>query len=139
MKHLEHFNHWYDRILNSFPFLLDDSSIKTIGIAWIFKEPVWWELPPAHYVNWWHVIPRITGNDAQFYNAQFFIRIGFPFAIFFHMRLSSTRLFQCGIGWKQTGRIAILFRFQTDASAAVGYHEGLPNTGQATGWNFGKH
>ena len=128
MKHLEHFNHWYDGILNSFPFLLDDSSIKTIGIAWIFRVNDMWKLKPI-----------VTENDAQFYNAQFFIRIGFPFAIFFHMRLSSTRLFQGGIGWKQTGRFAILFRFQTDASAAVGYHEGLPNLGQSTGWNFGKH
>ena len=128
MKHLEHFNHWYDRILNSSPFLLDDSSIKTIGIAWIFKVNDIWKLKPI-----------VTENDAQFYNAQFFIRIGFPFAIFVHARLSSTRLFQGGIGWKQTGRFAILFRFQTDTSAAVGYHEGLPNLGQSTGWNFGKH
>ena len=62
MKHLEYFNHWYDKILNSFPFLLDDSEIKTIGIAWIFREN-----------NHWNVTPRITG-DAQYYNAMFFIR-----------------------------------------------------------------
>ena len=80
MKHLEYFNNWYDKILNSIPFLLDDTSIKTIGIAWIFKDNDSWKLKPI-----------VTKNDAQFYNAQFFIRIGFPFAIFFHMRLSSTR------------------------------------------------
>ena len=128
MKHLEYFNNWYDKILNSFPLLLDDTSINTIGIAWIFKDNDKWKLKPI-----------VTESDAQFYNAQFFIRIGFPFAVFVHARLSSNRLFQGGIGWKQTGRFAILFRFQTDASAAIGYHEGLPNTGQATGWNFGKH
>ena len=46
MKHLEHFNRWYDRILNSFPFLLDDKYIKTIGIAWIFKLDDSWKLKP---------------------------------------------------------------------------------------------
>ena len=127
MKHLEHFNHWYDRLLNAFPFCLDDSKIKTIGIAWIFREN-----------NHWNITPRITGN-AQYYNAQFFVRFGLPFALFFHMRLSSTRLFQCGLGWKQTGRFAIHFRVQTDAHSAIGYHAGLPNTGQAIAWNYGKH
>ena len=131
MKHLEYFNHWYDGILNSFPFLLDDSSIKTMGIAWLFRDN-----------NIWNLMPRITGNDAQYYNAMFFIRIGIPFSLFFMIRWSATskrQFIQTGIGWKQNGRFAILFRFQTDASAAVGYHEGLPNLGQSTGWNFGKH
>ena len=102
--------------------------IKTIGVAWLFKEQ-----------GKWNLIPRITSNDAQFYNAQFFIRYGLPFAFFFHMRLSSKRLFQCGIGWKQTGRIALICRLQTDASSAAGYHAGLPNTDHATAWNYGKH
>ena len=127
MKHLEYFKNWYDGILNSFPFLLDDTKIKTIGIAWIFQEN-----------NDWNLTPRITGNE-QYYNAQFFVRFGLPFALFFHMRLSSTRLFQCGLGWKQTGRFAIHRRVQSDASSAAGYHAGLPNTDQATAWNYGKH
>ena len=128
MKHLEYFNHWYDELLNVFPFCLDDSKIKTFGIAWIFKENGKWVL-----------MPRKTANDAQFYNAQFFVRLGLPFALFFHMRLSSTRLFQCGLGWKQTGRIALLCRFQTDVSSAVGAHKGLSNLGQAIGWDYGGH
>ena len=128
MKHIENFNHWYDGLLNSFPFCIDDTKIKTIGIAWIFFEYGRLDL-----------YPRVTGGDAQFYNAQFFVRIGLPFALFFHIRLSSTRLFQFGLGWKQSGRIAIICRLQTDASAAIGYHLGLTNTGQATGWNYGKH
>ena len=128
MKHLEYFNHWYDGILNSFPFCLDDSKIKTVGVAWLFKEQAKWNLTPI-----------ITSNDAQFYNAQFFIRYGLPFALFFHMRISSTRLFQCGIGWKQTGRIAVICRLQTDVSSAAGYHAGLPNTDHASAWDYGKH
>ena len=44
-----------------------------------------------------------------------------------------------GIGWKQAGRIAIHFRFQTDASSAIGYHVGLPNTDHASGFEYGRH
>ena len=130
MKHFEYFNHWYDKILNSFPFLLDDSKIKTIGIAWIFREN-----------NHWNVTPRITG-DAQYYNAVLFMRIGLPFALFFMIRWSDTgkrQFIQAGIGWKQTGRFAIHRRIQSDASSAIGYHAGLPNTDHAVGFNYGKH
>ena len=130
MKHLEYFNHWYDRLLNTFPFCLDDSQIKTIGIAWIFREN-----------NHWNLTPRITGN-AQYYNAMFFVRIGFPFALFFMFRWSAIgkhQFIQAGIGWKQTGRFAVHCRVQTDANAAIGYHAGLSNTDQAIAWNYGKH
>ena len=130
MKHLENFNHWYDGILNSFPFLLDDSKIKTIGVAWIFKEN-----------NQWNFKPRITG-DAQYYNAAFFIRYGLPFAFFFMIRWSAIgkrQFIQTGIGWKQNGRFAIHRRIQSDASSAAGYHAGLPNTDHASAWDYGKH
>ena len=130
MKHLEYFNNWYDGILNKFPFCLDDTKIKTIGIAWIFREN-----------NHWNLTPRITGN-AQYYNAMFFVRIGFPFALFFMLRWSATgkrQFIQTGIGWKQNGRFAIHRRIQSDASSAIGYHAGLPNTDHAVAWNYGKH
>ena len=167
MKHFEYFNHWYDRILNSFPFLLDDSKIKTIGIAWIFREN-----------NHWNVTPCITG-DAQYYNAVFFIRFnleviitiffmlmtwhllawyawslllimlifattlaGSPFALFMMIRWADTgkrQFIQTGIGWKQSGRIAVHCRIQSDASSAIGYHAGLPNTDHAVAWNYGNH
>ena len=167
MKHLEYFNHWYDRILNSFPFCLDDSKIKTIGIAWLFKEQ-----------GKWNFTPRITG-DAQYYNAVFFVRsnfsavclaffmylivpilswylwalvfftlilatalVGFPFALFFMLRWADTgrrQFIQTGIGWKQTGRFAIHRRIQSDASSAIGYHADLPNTDHVTGFDYGKH
>ena len=128
MKHLETFNHWYDGILNSKPFLLDDKIVKTIGIAWIFKENGKWIFKPK-------IVPR----DWQYANAQLFLRVGLPFSIFAGARLSKTSLIQAGIGWKQTGRFAIHLRKQTDTSAAAGFHPGLPNTGQAAGWEYGKH
>ena len=130
MKHLEYFNNWYDKILNSFPFCLDDNYIKTIGIAWLFKEKGKWKFKP-----------RITNNE-QYYNAMFFVRIGLPFALFFMVRWSATskrQFIQTGIGWKQTGRFATHCRIQSDASSAIGYHAGLPNTDHAVAWNYGKH
>ena len=167
MKHLENFNHWYDPILNSFPFCLDDSKIKTTGLAWLFKEQ-----------GKWNFTPRITSNEAQYYNAIFFIRtnlsalllgvfmffiwpvlswylwalvffllmlitaFGQPFALFFMIRWAATgrrQFIQTGIGWKQTGRFAIHRRIQSDASSAIGYHADLPNTDHVTGFDYGKH
>jgi hypothetical protein len=112
--------------LNCWPLLLDTDSIKSIGIAWIFKEK-----------DKWNFLPRITDKISLFYNAQFFIRLALPFGIFFGMRLGPTYLFQTGIGWKLNGRIAILFRVQTDASAAAGV--GGPNYGQSSGYDYGTH
>jgi hypothetical protein len=112
--------------LNKWPLLLDTDSIKSIGIAWIFKEK-----------DKWNFTPRITENKSLFYNALFFIRVAFPFGVFFHLRFTNQYLFQTGIGWKLNGRFAILFRVQTDASAAAGTSG--PNYGQSIGYNYGTH
>ena len=135
MRHFENFGKWYDPILNAFPFCLDDRLIKTIGIAWIFKDE-----------GKWCFMPRIVPSGWQYANAQFFVRLGFPLSLFLHFRLSSTRLFQLGFGWKQSGRFAIHCRLQTDASAAIGYHTigngfsvNMPNTDQSSGWDYGRH
>lgn len=127
-KHLEYFNHWYDKILNSFPFCLDDKYIKTIGIAWGFTEQSQWSFKP-----------RLSPSGWQYTNALFSIRLGLPFSLFMQIRWSKDKLWQGGIGWKQSGRFAIHCRFQTDKSAAEGYHTGMPNTDQAHGWEYGRH
>lgn len=145
MRHLESFNHWYDKILNNAFFCIDDSKVKTIAIAWGFKEN-----------SKWVFLPRLVIDNWQYTNAIFSIRIGLPFAIFIQIRwtdkiylypnwlpyfrgMQEKQFIQFGIGWKQTGRFAIHFRPQTDTSAAIGYHAGMPNTGQASGFNFGRH
>ena len=58
MKHLEIFGKWYDGILNSFPFCLDDTWIKTVGIAWLFQDQ-----------GVWKFMPRIVPNAWQYANA----------------------------------------------------------------------
>lgn len=105
---------------------LDDSYIISGALAWIFKED-----------GKWSFIPRLCGDQSLFYNAQFFLRLSLPFGLFFGMRLSQNHLFQCGIGWKGNGRLGLLFRFQTDESAAAGVTGA--NTGQSSGWDFGTH
>ena len=127
-KHLENFGKWYDGILNLFPFCLDDTWIKTIGISWLFTVD-----------GKWCFIPKIVPSNWQYANACIFVRIGFPFAFFMQLRAGPTHLWQGGIGWKQSGRIAIHFRFQTDASSAIGYHVDLPNTDHASGFEYGRH
>ncbi len=105
---------------------IDSDSVRSIGLAWLFKE-----------AGRWRFKPRITGNGALFYNALFFWRVSLPFGAFFHMRLSKTRLFQCGVGWTLNGRLTVTLRVQTDASAAKGVTG--PNYGQATGFDYGPH
>ena len=104
---------------------IDSDYVKSIGCAWLFKEN-----------KAWNFAPKITGNVALFYNALFFVRVT-TIGLFFHMRLSETNLFQCGIGWKLNGRFAILFRIQSDASSAAGVTG--PNYNQATGFDYGTH
>lgn len=117
-------------LLNRWPFLLDTTSIKSIGIAWLFKEG-----------GAWCFLPRVTGNKSQFYNAVLFLRLSLPFGIFASCRWSAAidtkALFQCGIGWKLNGRFGLTFRVQSDTSAAAG--ESGPNYGQATGFTYGTH
>ena len=117
-------------VLNRWPFLLDTDVIKSIGIAWLFKE-----------AEKWNFIPRITGNVSQFYNAIFFLRLTFPFGIFAAFRWSEatdTKAFlHVGLGWKLNGRIGITCRIQSDESAAEG--ESGHNYSQSVGFNYGTH
>jgi hypothetical protein len=122
-------------LLNKWPLLLDTNSIKSVGIAWLFKSVDDPQLDGESPT--WKFLPKVTGNTALFYNAVFFVRLVFPFGAFFHMRLGSNYLFQCGLGWKLNGRAAILFRMQTDASAAAGTSG--PNYGQSSGYEYGTH
>lgn len=89
----------------------------------------------------WIFVPRITGNQSLFYNAVFFVRLSLPFGNFGSFRWSprtdKKALFQTGIGWKLNGRLAILFRVQSDKTSAAGVTG--PNLGQATGFDYGTH
>lgn len=109
---------------------IDDAKIKSIGIAWLFKEN-----------GAWVFRPRITGEQSLFFNAVFFLRLSLPFGIFTSIRWSSsetkTSIFQTGLGWKLNGRLASLFRFQSAKSSAAGVTG--KNFGQAHGFNYGTH
>lgn len=141
MKHTEtHYGgNWLDKLLNSFPFLLDDTWIKPVAeFAWggnpnAFDRPLWSR-----------VVLRFFGGcttDSMYHNNVVYIRALFPLAVFCMIRWSGSttnRAFiQFGMGWKLNGRFAITFRIQSDASAAAGYWG--PNYGQAPGWHEGPH
>ena len=109
---------------------IDDKYIKSIGIAWLFKENGRWSFKP-----------RITGQQSLFFNAVFFLRLSLPLGIFASVRWSPATdkksLLQTGFGWKLNGRLGILMRIQSDKTSAAGVTG--PNLGQATGFNYGPH
>lgn len=74
-------------------------------------------------------------TPSLFMNGVFFIQLRLPFWIGIQMRPFTQRYFQCGVGWKGNGRLALLFRFQTDKSSAIGMD--FPNSGQSVGMNDG--
>lgn len=69
-------------------------------------------------------------TPSLFMNGVFFIQLRLPFWIGFQIRPFTSRYFQCGIGWKGNGRLAVLLRIQTDKGSAEGMDG--PNYGQAT-------
>ena len=109
---------------------IDDKYVKSIGIAWLFKEG-----------GRWVFSPRITGEQSLFFNAVFFLRLSLPFGVFFAIRWAASSvkksLFQTGIGWALNGRLKLLLRVQSDATSAAGVTG--PNYGQATGFDYGTH
>lgn len=109
---------------------IDSDWVKSFGIAWMFQEN-----------GKWKFFPRITGNTSLFYNAVFFLRLSLPLGVFVGVRWSQRTdkkaLFQTGFGWKLNGRLAVLFRFQSDVSSAAGVTG--PNVRQATGFEYGTH
>lgn len=118
-----------DRLLNLWPFCLDEDSIRTVAVAWLFKENGAWVFKS-----------RKCGDESLFYNAVFFMRLSLPFDIFWSIRWAENwrrSFLQTGIGWKGNGRFAILFRIQSNQSATEGVTG--ENFGQATGFNYGTH
>lgn len=140
--HIEthHGNNWLDKLLNHWPFVIDTDNIISGGIGFISTETTQSYL--LGIVKKWN-FARIVGNNGHlFMNAMIFIRICFwtviPIGIFLHLRMSKTRLLQIGLGIKNnTGRIGLIFRFQTDASAARGSVQANPD--QTGGFEWGFH
>ena len=109
---------------------IDDKYIKSIGIAWLFKEG-----------GRWNFMPRITGQQSLFFNAMFFLRLSLPCGIFASVRWSPATdkkaLLQTGLGWKLNGRLGVLLRIQSDKTSAAGVTG--PNVGQSGGFDYGPH
>ena len=122
---------WLNNLLNKWPLMIDEDSVKSFAVVWGFKREGKWQWKPE----------RAPNDGAQFYNGILCLRLNWPIGVFLQIRWSgsTTRkaLLQCGLGWKVVGRIGLVLRVQSDASSAVGYN--TPNTGQAQGWEYGPH
>lgn len=134
---------------------IDDTYVKSIGIAWLFKEG-----------GKWVFLPRVTGQQSLFFNAVFFLRYSIApmnifmnllsvylhsfwpllFGIFFSVRWAEIgpvirgkprSYLQAGLGYKLNGRLGLPLRIQNDVSSASGVTG--PNYGQATGFSYGPH
>ena len=131
-RHLEYNSKypWVNYLLNLFPLCYPEEYMHSFGVAWGFKEQGKW--------SW---MPRIVPNDVQFYNSIFMFRVNWLPGIFVHIRWSEKQdtksLLQFGIGWKLLGRIALIFRVQSDVSSEHGYNS--PNLGQSKGFEYGPH
>ncbi len=82
-------------------------------------------------------ILRVWYRDppSLFMNGVLFLQLRLPFWVGLQLRPSTKKYLQCGIGWKGNGRLAALFRVQSDESGADGM-DGA-NSGQASGLNDG--
>ena len=125
MKTLEfnHNNNRLDKVLNAWPFCLEHESIKPLVRLGVCRVEKMWHL-------WWTTSP----GTSLFYNGAFFFRFMLPFFVGVHIRWG-VRYLQIAIGWKLNGRFGLVFRVQSDKSAATGTHG--PNYGQANGWECG--
>lgn len=124
-------------LLEKFHKLVDKLNISEevikplVSGAFGFKEKEKWKL------GWIAVGEEKT--ESLFYNGIFYFRVMFPFFVGFGIRWSGATnkkaFLQTYAGWKLNGQFSIVFRIQSDKTAADGYTS--PNTGQALGWNGG--
>lgn len=124
--------------LNRWPLLLDTDTIKPLLEVEYGANPVSADAPDLSNLNVRLGADCTTGS--LFRNGLVYVRLLWPLGLFIHLRWcgSCRRAFlQAGIGWKLNGRFAILFRVQSDDSAAAGTSG--PNYGQAPGWFEGNH
>lgn len=150
---LNHGGDWRDRLLNSWPFLIDTEQVKTLfafafcrstfGWTWIYGDLdrslfmngtffVRYTLSPITPIFW-----TVGTFLAVMFNAWWFL--AFIYGLFVHFSWRETgnrRYIQTGLGHKLNGRIGVLFRIpKNDESSAKGSHG--PNHGQASGWTCG--
>lgn len=88
---------------------------------------------------------KYFSHDALFWNALFFVRFVWPLGVFIQLRWSGETdrraYVQFGFGWKLNGRLAFIFRIQSDDSAKVGAWSGGADENfsmnHGVGWKLG--
>ena len=108
-----------NNILNSFPFLLEESSVHTVFCRCLDNQG--WYSP---------------GEESLYMNGKVFIRLCFPFGIFLGCKPKEFgNIYHFGLGWKGNGRFTITLRRQSFEQSQAGVSG--PNYGHANGWDRG--
>lgn len=112
-----HGGNWIDRLLNAWPFCIDQDNVNSWAVAW--------DADGIYFPD----------DLSLFCNGYVMVRVCWPLGVFVHIKPVRNARFQFGIGWKVNGRVGLTLRWQTDESAANGTHG--QNVGQAKEWNRG--
>lgn len=157
----EHNDALDELILNKWPFLLAENTVKPL-----VEIEYGANASDASRPDFGHLVIGRGQVRSLFRNAMLYLRLAWPFGIFWSLRWSGATdrraLMQGALGWKLNGRwtMGVLWlvclpvwylygwqwwylvglfaiRIQSDASSAAGATG--PNYGQATGWLEGDH
>jgi hypothetical protein len=156
MRTLEynHNNDWRDKLLNSWPFLVDSDEVNTLFAFAYCKESNafrWMQCDDRSLFNNGTLFVRYTFSPLT--NAVWFgatvamlmlspwFLLAFLYGLCFHVSWSETgnrRYLQAGFLHKLNGRIGLIFRVpKNDEKSSRGAHENAPNSGQGKNWECG--
>lgn len=150
-----HNNDWRDKLLNSWPFMVDSDEVTTLFAFAFCKSTFGWttvsgSLSQSLFMNGTLFVRYTLSPITSLLWAMgtFFAAIFNPWwlllficGLFLHVSWKeegNRRYLQTGFGHKLNGRIGLIFRIpKNDEQSAKGAHKNAPNSGQATGWSCG--
>lgn len=152
-REYNHNGNLLDRLLNSWPFLVDTDQVKTLfAFAYCKEANVWcWYRDDKSLFNNGTVFVRYTLSPvtSTLWTVGAFLGVLFSawwmllltFGLFVHLSWRETgnrRYIQFGWGHKLNGRTGALFRIpKNDEQSSKGAHENAPNSDQSSGWSCG--
>jgi len=145
---------WRDKLLNSWPLLVDTKQVATLfSFAYCKQDNKWvWQARDSTslfgngtlFIR--YTLSPMTGlvwsmaTLGVIFLSTWFL-LSFLYGLFVHVSWRETgnrRYIQAGFGTKLNGRLGLLFRIpKNDEKSSQGAHENAPNSGQATGWDCG--
>lgn len=153
-REYNHNGNFIDRLLNSWPFLVDTEEVNTLFALAYCKESNtfrWMKCDDRSLFNNGTVFVRYTVSPVTsiFWGIGAFLAVLFSawwlllftFGLFVHLSWVETgnrRYIQFGLGHKLNGRTGLLCRVpKSDEQSSKGAHENAPNSNQAANWDCG--